>query len=523
MSKETELSVLINQLRNKTKELEEIAYQYESRNQIMIDNLTRIKETLDDKDNNLKVERQLKHQMIDTLDKNINEELVSTLPDQLMNLCEDVELIDIQCAEALGEKVKSVKYREKEQIEKERKSKKITKNDETPVKNIYTVNTDGNHYNNSNKYSYSNSNSNFNSNHNEYSNVLENADISKSSLAEFGKALGTKISSAFNEKKKIKPLSAEEIVKTVLNAVNEETSNNNDCNEFVNLSDKDVYINGENPDKFFDKINNSKVEALKKILLIHNNPIYLQELEKLPIETQLNQLTELHQKLKLKYIMYLQHIRPGMRLGKETNFLKERDVSKSFQELHDENKVITFEDYVRNFQKDLLEPESNEESNQDMLDRLFGDLDDIDTDLHVQIIRSMLLSSMLRSPDIEENFYKKRIHDLESLVKYIEKYEQQVPNQKLHLEPAVIRPETSMSKVLEADVPDFVLCKDIEDNNVLQEMIKYYFHSDNKERINSFLAEMQEIERSTSIEPEVDHQFKILDDSYFQTHVSHST
>ena len=62
MSKEEELSNLINQLRNKSKELEEIAYQYESRNQIMTDNLSRIKETLDDKDNNLKVERQLKNQ-----------------------------------------------------------------------------------------------------------------------------------------------------------------------------------------------------------------------------------------------------------------------------------------------------------------------------------------------------------------------------------------------------------------------------------------------------------------------------
>ena len=429
------------------------------------------------------------------MEKNINEELVSTLPDQLMNLCEDVELIDLKCAEVLGEKIKAVKYREKEQIENERKVDK------------------------------------------------------PSNLEEFGKALGTKISSAFNEKKKTKPLSAEDVVKTVLNAVNDDNNehdNDNGDNEFLNLSDKDVYINGEKPDKFFDKINKTKVDALKKFLSLDTN--YLEKLEKLPLETQLKQLTQLHQKLKLKYIMYLQHLRPGIRLGKETHYLKERDISKYFQEIHDYNnttgnknnvnnnfnnlnnnlnninsKVPTFEDYIKNFQTDKKDLELSEESNQDMLDRLFGDLDDMNTDLYVQIIRSMLLSSMLRSPEIEENFYKKRIHDLESLVKYIQKYEQPVPNQRIHLEPAVIKPEISMTKVLEADVPDFVLFRDLNDDNILQDMIKYYFHSDNKERINSFLAEMQEIERLAPLEPEIDHQFKILDDSYFQTHKLNST
>jgi predicted DNA-binding protein YlxM (UPF0122 family) len=486
MSREKELSDLINQLRAKTKELEEIAYQYESRNQIMIDNLSRIKETLDDKDNNLKVERQLKNQIIDKLDKNINEELVSTLPDQLMDLCEDVELLDLQCAEILGEDIKAVKYREKEQIEEERKS--IIKSQEEPVQTIY-----------------------------EHAGQPDKKNFSKSSLTEFGKALGTKISSAFNEKKKTKPLSAEDVVKTVLNAVNEETTNS-DNDDFSHLSDKDVYINGEKPDKFFNKINHTKVDALKKVLLVDQNPLYLEELNKLPLEAQVEQLTQLHQKLKLKYIMYLQHLRPGMRLGKETNFLKEREISKSFQELNDNGKVPTFEDYIKNFQKNPVELEASEENNQDMLDRLFGDLDDMDTDLYVQIIRSMLLSSMLRSPEIEESFYKKRIHDLESLVKCIQKYEQPVPDHRIHFEPAIIRPEISMSNVLESDTPDFVLFKDLQDDNILQEMIKHYFNSDNKERINSFLAEMQEIERSNPTEPEIDHQFKHLDDSYFQIH-----
>jgi len=500
-----DLSQLVNELRIKAKELEEIAYQYESRNQIMIDNLSRIKDTLDDKTNNLKVERQLKTEMIQALDKNILEELHSPLPDKLMAVCEDVELLDLKCSESLGEDINPVRFKEREMIEEERKNqhdinhnvnvKEYLEPDELKKKGPTQIIYDN-------------------------VNQINDPDLStdKSSLAEFGKALGAKISSAFNSRNKTKkkPLSAEDVVKTVLSAVNEETSNGYDTEDFSRLTDKDVYINGEKPNEFFEKINSSKVEALKKALLIENDSTINQQLSELSSEVQLQQLSQLHQVLKLKYIMYLQHLRPGQRLGKETQFLKDRGVSKSFQELSDVENVPTFEEYLKNCQKDPIELELGEESNQDMLDRLFGDLDEMNSDLSVQIIRSMLLSSMLKSPDIEENFYKKRIHDLEALVKYVEKYENPVSNDKVGLEPAVISPEITMSKVLEADIPDFILFKDLQEEGILQEMIKYYFQSESRERVNSFLAEMQEIERTNPIEPDVDHQFKNLDESFFQ-------
>lgn len=433
---------LINKLRDKTKLLEEIAFEIDERNQVLVDRLSQTKDKLEDNSNRLKVERQLREDILKNISQKVNEELVSNLPDRLMKVAEDIESIDIKCAQALGEDVdpirlKTQEFREKspeEQAEIEAKIEEMLR--EKDAESSYYIPPDMKH-----------------------------------------------------EEPKVYRENDQGVFEYVEENKDEDERDDNSSSNLNN-----IFINGEKPEVFFNKITESKIQSLKQILQIQPGSTLDINLEDKSPKEQLKELVQLYQIFRLKYIIYLQYIKPAYKLSYETNYLRNKKISKHYNNIENTEKLPSFEDFIQEFHNDENEiktkkpQENNHENNQEMLDNLFGDLDDMNMDIGVQILRAMLLSSMLKTSETEEDYYKEHIHGLESLIKYVDKYEnysnKSIPSIKSNL---------SIKNILEKEKPDYLLFENIDDNQILQDTLKYYFEDTSKseERIKELFKEME--------------------------------